>query len=176
MLPTHRLHLPLVVSELDHLVPLIHLSPLSPVLKYQPLPSAESPCLLTCLVHTHNYVAAARVQRLLLSTHDTCTPDDAVEALRLLLRAASAESVPRDVHFALGELHYTWGELLEFGKRAELGGEVRIPVVQNRRNTIHQVLITPTMLSDLPADRIQGRSPAARSPQNVPGTTLLRPI
>lgn len=51
-------------------------------------------------------------------------PDDAVEALRLLLRAASAETVPRHVYYALGELHYHWGELLEFGKRAELGAEV----------------------------------------------------
>ncbi len=53
-----------------------------------------------------------------------CTPDDAIEVLRLLLRAASAGTVPRHVHFALGELHYHWGELLEFGKRAELGAEV----------------------------------------------------
>lgn len=50
--------------------------------------------------------------------------DDAVEALRLLLRAASAGTVPQNVYFALGELHYHWGELLEFGKRAELGAEV----------------------------------------------------
>lgn len=52
--------------------------------------------------------------------------DDAVEAWRSLLRAACAESVPADVYFALGNLHYVWGELLEFGKRAELGAEVRV--------------------------------------------------
>lgn len=52
--------------------------------------------------------------------------DDAVEAWRSLLRAACAESVPPDVYFALGNLHYVWGELLEFGKRAELGAEVRV--------------------------------------------------
>lgn len=50
--------------------------------------------------------------------------DDAVEAWRSLLRAACADSVPPDVYFALGNLHYVWGELLEFGKRAELGAEV----------------------------------------------------
>lgn len=31
--------------------------------------------------------------------------------------------MPPDVYFALGNLHYIWGELLEFGKRAELGAE-----------------------------------------------------
>eukprot|EP00903_Cladosiphon_okamuranus_P008898 g8517.t1 len=67
--------------------------------------------------------AARRGLRLLRERSESLEQDDAVEALRLLLRAASAESVPRDVHFALGELHYNWGELLEFGKRAELGGE-----------------------------------------------------
>eukprot|EP00752_Nemacystus_decipiens_P016191 g14478.t1 len=67
--------------------------------------------------------AAERGLRILRERSEALEQDDAVEASRLLLRAASAESVPRGVHFALGELHYKWGELLEFGKRAELGGE-----------------------------------------------------
>lgn len=46
-----------------------------------------------------------------------------MEAWRCLLQAACAESVPADVYFALGNLHYLWGDLLEFGKRAELGAE-----------------------------------------------------
>lgn len=54
---------------------------------------------------------------------DVAVADDAMEAWRYLLHAACADSVPADVYFALGNLHYIWGDLLESGKRAELGAE-----------------------------------------------------
>ncbi|CBJ48465.1 conserved unknown protein [Ectocarpus siliculosus] len=78
--------------------------------------------------HEHTDPAAAREAaeqglRILRERSESLEQDDAVEAWRLLLKAACAETVPPDVYFALGNLHYIWGELLEFGKRAELGAE-----------------------------------------------------
>lgn len=55
--------------------------------------------------------------------HLILSPDDAMEALRCLRHAASAESGSSEVYLALGDLHYTWGHVLEFGKRAELGAD-----------------------------------------------------
>lgn len=53
--------------------------------------------------------------------------DEAMEAWHCLLKATcTTENEPRasrDVYFALGNLHYLWGELLERGKKAELGAE-----------------------------------------------------
>lgn len=46
-----------------------------------------------------------------------------MEARRCLLQAARAGSAPADVYFALGNLHYVWGDLIAFGRRAELGAE-----------------------------------------------------
>lgn len=46
-----------------------------------------------------------------------------MEAWRCLLEAACVDGAPADVFFALGELHYNWGDLLELGRRAELGAE-----------------------------------------------------
>lgn len=46
-----------------------------------------------------------------------------MEALRCLRHAASAELGSSEVYLALGDLHFTWGHLLEFGKRAELGAD-----------------------------------------------------
>lgn len=51
-----------------------------------------------------------------------------MEAWRCLLRAAcddddGTETVPSTVYFALGNLHYIWGDLLEKGRKAELGAE-----------------------------------------------------
>lgn len=56
-------------------------------------------------------------------TRCNATTGDAVEALRLLLKAAGGGEVPPNVFFALGNLYYVWGDLLEVGKRAELGAE-----------------------------------------------------
>lgn len=46
-----------------------------------------------------------------------------MEAWRSLLEAACAESVPGNVYFALGNLHYIWGDLLKRGRNSELGAE-----------------------------------------------------
>lgn len=50
-----------------------------------------------------------------------------MEAWHCLLKAACATDEESrsssDVHFALGNLHFLWGDLLEKGKKAELGAE-----------------------------------------------------
>lgn len=46
-----------------------------------------------------------------------------MEAWHCLLQAARAGSGPTDVYFELGNLHYIWGDLIAFGRRAELGAE-----------------------------------------------------
>lgn len=79
-----------------------------------------------------------------------------MEAWRCLLRAASAESVPADVYFALGNLHYVWGDLLEFGRRAELGAEgaakaVVTDINKLRRQAIKKRQLTPASRSKHPA-------------------------
>ena len=81
-----------------------------------------------------------------------------MEAWRCLLQAACAESVAADVYFALGHLHYLWGDLLDFGKRAELGAEgAARSVVADIKELRKQAL------------RQRQMSPASRSTKRTPG-------
>lgn len=81
-----------------------------------------------------------------------------MEAWRCLLQAACAESAPADVYFALGNLHYLWGDLLDSGRRAELGAEgAARSVVADIKELRKQAL------------RKRQRSPASRSTKPTPG-------
>ncbi|CAM9552627.1 unnamed protein product [Laminaria digitata] len=81
-----------------------------------------------------------------------------MEAWRCLLQAACAGSVPADVYFALGNLHYLWGDLLDSGRRAELGAEgAARSVVADIKELRKQAL------------RKRQRSPASRSTKPTPG-------
>ena len=92
-------------------------------------------------------------------THMLCfVSDDAMEAWRCLLKAACAESVHADVYLALGNLHYLWGDLLDFGRRAELGAEgAARSVVADIKELRKQAL------------RKRQMAPASRSMKRTPG-------
>lgn len=104
--------------------------------------------------------------------------DEAMEAWHCLLKATCAtEQEPRpsrDLYFALGNLHYLWGDLLEKGKKAELGAEgaaraVVAEVQQLRRQALRKRTAGSRATKKRPDNEV--RSDERRSEQ-VPDCSL----
>lgn len=71
------------------------------------------------------------------------------------------------MYFALGNLHYLWGDFLDFGKRAELGAEGAARSVVADINKLRKQALRKRQMS--PASRSTKRTPGGFSAKQTDG-------